>query len=187
MLLDKPLQSSRLVLRNLQAEDATSAYLGWLLDPEVNAYLEVRFSPPSETSELRSFILDANASSHSLLLGIFTDEGKQHIGNIKLGPIDAKHGVGDIGIVIGEKASWGKGYASEAIGCLTAYGFEVLGLAKITAGCYAVNEGSTRAFLNVGYQIEGRRLQQWQAGDGRVDGVLLGCVNPKFSIIPVGQ
>jgi [ribosomal protein S5]-alanine N-acetyltransferase len=176
MMLAEPLRGERLTLKSLGAEDATARYLAWMHDARVTAYLESRFSPPQSTDDLERFISDANASAHSLLLGIF--ESEQHIGNIKLGPIDPHHAVGDIGILIGEPSSWGKGYASEAIALLRDHAFSQLGLAKLTAGCYAANEGSTRAFLRAGFAEEGRRTSQWQSGDGRVDGILLGCVNP---------
>jgi [ribosomal protein S5]-alanine N-acetyltransferase len=176
MLLDQPLRGERLTLKSLSATHASDRYLSWMHDARVTAYLETRFSPPKTTDDLERFIADCNTSTHSLLLGIFV--GEEHIGNIKLGPIDRNHAVGDIGILIGEPSSWGKGYASEAISLLRDHAFAQLGLAKLTAGCYAVNEGSTRAFLRAGFVEEGRRISQWQAGDTRVDGVLLGCVKP---------
>jgi [ribosomal protein S5]-alanine N-acetyltransferase len=181
MLLSKPLPGNKLTLKSLGAAHATTRYLSWMHDARVTAYLESRFSPPQSTADLERFIADTNASTHSLLLGIF-DGGDQHVGNIKLGPIDRHHRVGDIGILIGEPSSWGKGYASEAIALMSAHAFSALSLAKLTAGCYDVNEGSTRAFLRAGFVVEGRRRLQWQVGEGRMDGILLGRVNPALMI-----
>lgn len=178
MQLTTPIIGESLFLRTLLPVDATPDYLGWLADPIVNAYLEVRFSPPRSVSDLATFITDINQSSHTLMLGIFLQENSRHIGNIKLGPIDWNHRVGDIGFLIGDKEVWGKGYASNAIALLSDYAFTYLGLAKLTAGCYAENEGSRRALLKAGFVEEGRRISQWLVADCRQDEILLGRVNP---------
>lgn len=181
MQLEIPIRSEHIVLRTLQPGDATLVYLGWLSDPAINAHLEVRFSPPQSVRDLAAFIADANTSSHTLMLGIFLQEDGRHIGNIKLGPIDWHHRVGDMGFLIGDKDQWGKGYASKAIAMLAEYAYAHLGLAKLTAGCYAENEGSRRALLKAGFVEEGRRIAQWLVAGRRQDGILLGRVNPSIA------
>lgn len=178
MRIEISIANENIFLRTLRRNDASTVYLSWLSDPEVNAYLEVRFSPPITTSDLEAFIDCVNESSDTLMLGIFLQKGGCHIGNIKLGPIDWNHQVAEIGFLIGDKEQWGKGYASKAISLLTDYAFDKLGLVKITSGCYAQNEGSRRALLNAGYIEEGRRLSQWVVAGCRQDGILMGRINP---------
>ena len=182
MQLETPLHSEHIFLRTLQPCDATLAYLGWLSDPQINAQLEVRFSPPQSTADLESFIASINASSHTLMLGIFLKEDDRHIGNIKLGPIDWHHQVGDVGFLIGDMSQWGKGLASTAIALLANYAFTHLKLAKLTAGCYAENDGSRRALQKAGFMEEGRRISQWLVAGRRQDGILLGRTNPATSV-----
>jgi ribosomal-protein-alanine N-acetyltransferase len=180
MKLDSKLESADIFLRSLNSSDVSIGYLAWLSDPEINASLEVRFAPTQTLNALELFITDINASSNNLLLGIFLQKSNDHIGNIKLGPIDWNHLTGDIGFLIGEKKQWGKGYASQSIALLVKYAFETLGLAKLTAGCYAENEGSRQALLKAGFLDEGRRKSQWISRGKRQDGILMGLVNPVF-------
>lgn len=182
MQLNTHIHCEQLVLRTLREKDASLAYLGWLSDPNINTYLEARFNPPRSLSELATYIADVNASSHSLLLGIFLANGDCHIGNIKLGPIDWNHKVGDVGFLIGDPLQWGKGYASKAIALLSDFAFAQLGLIKLTAGCYAENKGSCRALQKAGFVEEGRRISQWVVAGGRQDGILLGRLDPKRCI-----
>lgn len=178
MLLDKPLQTDRLILRSLGAGDATPAYARWLADPEVVRHLEVRFAPPQTIERIREFIATTNASASSLLLGICLKDpvhmSGQHIGNIKLGPIDGVHGRADIGFLIGEKSCWGQGYASEAIVALSDYALDHLGVRKVTAGCYAGNAASAKALLRAGFWQEAVLARHWQFEGERVDGWLFG-------------
>jgi RimJ/RimL family protein N-acetyltransferase len=154
MNLDKPLITDRLLLRTMSASDASNTYLAWMRDPEVIRFLESRFSVPERTQDLVDFILSINSSLDSLLLGIFLREDDRHIGNIKIGPIVKRHARAEIGYIIGERSAWGKGYATEAILEVCRYGFKDLGLAKISAGVYESNIGSTKALLKAGFVHE---------------------------------
>lgn len=174
-LVDGPLTRAQLT-----HEQATDRYLSWMHDPEVTRYLESRFAPPSGLSDLVAFIDACSASPTDLLLGMFLSDTQEHIGNIKLGPINPHHRTAEIGLLIGERSCWGKGHAARAISLVTDHAFSALGLIKVTAGCYAANIGSTVAFQRAGFIIEGRRLLQWECDGDRQDGVLLGKVNPAY-------
>jgi RimJ/RimL family protein N-acetyltransferase len=75
--------------------------------------------------------------------------------------------------MIGDRAAWGHGYASEAIKAVTIFGFTSLGLVKITAGCYADNAGSVRAFCKAGFAVEARLARHRSSGNGRDDEILM--------------
>ena len=151
MITDGPIETARLLLRNLTGADVTQRYLSWLNDPEVLRYLEIRFSKVSDLKELGSFVNAVNKSTDTLMLGIFRKDTGQHIGNIKLGPIKFDHARAEIGFLIGDRLSWGAGYASEAIQAVAQFGLERLNLAKIGAGCYETNLGSMKALLKAGF------------------------------------
>ncbi len=159
--------------------DASDEYLAWLSDPLVNQYLEVRFTPPETVLEIARYISDVNADSHALMFGIFLNLSGHHIGNIRLGDINWNHLTADVGFLIGDKGEWGKGYATAAIIQISEYAFKEIGIEKLTAGCYAQNEGSHRALIKSGFVEEGRRLSQCIAGTNRLDGILLGRVRAR--------
>lgn len=140
----------------LEPDGVTEEYVAWLNDPLVNRYLESRFVQ-ADMQSTRRFVEDALASPVTILFGIRSLGESRHVGNIKLGPIDRPHGRGEIGIMIGDRGAWGRGFATDAIECVVAIARMQLGLRKLTAGCYASNVGSLRAFTKAGFEIEGRR------------------------------
>jgi RimJ/RimL family protein N-acetyltransferase len=148
-------------------------------DPEVTKYLESRFYPNSLES-LREYVSKRAADRNSFFLAICLQGEDRHIGNIKVGPIDSNHRFADIGIVVGEKDFWGKGYGSEAIGIVVQYAFEVLNLHKLNAGCYEAQVGSMKAFQKNGFEIEAIRKKHYFCNGSYMDGVLLGLINPKY-------
>lgn len=59
----------------------------------------------------------------------------------------------NVGLWIGEPFQ-GKGYGTQVVASLTAYGFGKLGLSKIVADIFVGNWASRRAFEKNGYQLE---------------------------------
>lgn len=172
-----PLIGSGLMLRPLRPSDDMANYVRWMNDPEVMQFTESRFSQHSH-EELVEYVRNQNASPSNLLLGIVECRSERHIGNIKIGDVNPVHRFADIGIIIGDKSCWGRGYATESIRLLCEYAFRVLTLHKLFAGCYAQNRGAIRAFLKAGFVEEGRRLSQYLYRGQYTDAVQLGLVNP---------
>lgn len=171
-MLTTDIETNRLVLSCLQVEQVDETYLGWMTDAETVQYLETRGAAPSLDS-LRTYVQRMRDSDDSYFFGIFLREGGRHVGNIKLGPISAKHASAHLGLVIGDKAVWGTGIAGEAVGALTEWGFAHLALEKIIAGSYARNVGSVRAFQRQGFSIEGVQRRHVALDSGERDDVIL--------------
>ncbi len=162
-----------IVLFVLTPEDVSGAYVRWLNDPDIGQFLESRFTA-HDIASTRAFVSAQLDNPNVLFLGIRDKASGAHVGNIKLGPIDRQHGTADIGILIGERAVWGRGVATRAIALLAAIAANQLGLRKLTAGCYAANGGSERAFVRAGFTVEGRRPAQFLMGGTPEDMVLMG-------------
>jgi RimJ/RimL family protein N-acetyltransferase len=126
------LQGLHIYLRLLTPDDVSKTYVAWMNDNEIIQYLESRWSVQT-LETVRTFVQSMSDSPKDFLFGMFLNEIHQHIGNIKIGSIHFIHRHGDVGLIIGDKASWGKGIAFEAISLITRYGFEELNLNKLTA------------------------------------------------------
>lgn len=155
----------------LRPELVTQAYVDWLNDPLVNRYLESRFAVADEQGT-RQFVRRMLEDPSVLFLGIRSVALGRHVGNIKLAPIDRHHGLGEIGILIGDRSAWGRGIASAAIEQLARIARDELGLRKLTAGCYGSNAGSARAFQKAGFEMEGRRTRHFLS-EGQPEDLLL--------------
>src|SRR5262249_40163902 len=142
-------------------------YLCWMRDPDVTRYLECRFTYCT-LDDLRRFVAEVSTDQNALFLAIVLKQDDRHVGNLKLAAINRLHGSAEIGLLIGEKNCWNKGYATEAIRLVMAHAFSELGLHKLTAGCYDVNPASARAFLRAGFVREGLRREQFECEGRRV-------------------
>jgi RimJ/RimL family protein N-acetyltransferase len=160
MKTSRILQNNHICLRTLSILDASENYLSWMIDPDINRFLEARFAPPTGLDDLKAFIAACVGNPNVLLMGIFLIDGHKHIGNIKLGPVNRHHRVADVGFLIGDKSQWGKNFASQAIALISDFGLSELGLDKVTAGAYEENVGSQKALLKAGFVQEGELRSQ---------------------------
>ncbi|MDD5005730.1 MAG: GNAT family N-acetyltransferase [Candidatus Omnitrophica bacterium] len=147
------IEGKRIFLRNIVPEDINENYCRWMNDQDINKYMETRYFPHT-IEDIKQYVEKIHNNPEQIFLAICLKNEKQHIGNIKLGPINWIHRVGEISLFIGEKACWGKGYATEAIKLISNYAFYKLNLRKLTAGCYANNIGSLLAFQKANFVQE---------------------------------
>lgn len=160
----------RVELFQLRTSDVTGDYLRWLSNRDVTQYLEVRFSRP-ERDDLVAFVEQCLSSPSTVLLGIREREQGRHVGNIKLS-WSVNHQVGDVGIMLGDREHWGRGFASQSVRLVTALAFHTLGLRKLVAGIYRSNQSSVRTFHSAGFAQEAE-LRGHALLDGHPEDVLL--------------
>jgi [ribosomal protein S5]-alanine N-acetyltransferase len=166
-------RGARLHLRDLEVSDVGAGYETWMNDPAVTRFLESRFRSWTR-DDLIAFI-DADKRARSACsFAVCMNDSLRHIGNIRIGKYDPPHLNGSVGLLIGDAASRGKGYGTEAIELVCAIAFEKLGLHRLTAGCYATNFASIAAFKKAGFCQEGLQRERWVDGEHRVDGLMLG-------------
>lgn len=163
-------------IRKLTQHDINSTYCAWLNDPDTNRYLESRFINWN-IEMLENYFHEKEKSE--IMLAIIDKNTEIHIGNIKISSIDLIHKRAELGILIGNKDYWGKGVATEAIKLVTNYCFSTLKLHKVTAGAYAENKASIKAFLNNDFIIEGERHEHFISQSKWTSAILLGKINHK--------
>ncbi|MBT3399320.1 MAG: GNAT family N-acetyltransferase [Rhodospirillaceae bacterium] len=150
-------------------------YFDWMQDPDVLRHLEARFSDRSHEG-LRAFVEGCIRNPDQHLFSICLAADGRHVGNVKL-QVDSRHRRGDIGILIGDSTQRGRGLGVQAIESVCLYAFEALGLKKVTAGCYAPNLASIKAFTRAGFVIEATRPSHFVFENARVDGVFMARLN----------
>ena len=159
MSLNQTLESERLVYRPLDSGYCTPEYLRWLNDKEVTRYLEI-FAPYTE-NQLRTYLEESANNKTLLFWAIHLKNTNKHIGNIKIDPVNKYHGLGEYGIMMGDKQEWGKGYAAEASKRIIKFCFNEFGLRKITLGVVEENTAAVNLYLNLGFQTEGVYKKAW--------------------------
>ena len=145
-----------IILKKLDPnKDITKKYLNWMNDPIVHKFTEQRYKKHS-MKMIKDFVIEKNKSKDEFLYGIFLKKKlkAEHIGNIKLGPIDKIHKTAFISYFIGEKQFWNKGYTSKAFKIIFKKAKQKK-IKKLKAGLYALNKNSEGVLKKNGFSKEG--------------------------------
>lgn len=142
--------SDRLLLLPLESSDA-EVVLEWVNNEEIVRNFQFFTGAISIEEEVR-YIEDMEDSSTDLLLGII--EAGELIGTCGLHEIDFKNDTARLGVIIGKKEHWNKGYAREAICVLLDFAFSAAGLHKIYLNVFVTNQKSIRLYAEIGFQTE---------------------------------
>jgi RimJ/RimL family protein N-acetyltransferase len=172
------LVSERLYYKPLSLEHLSVSYVNWLNDPEVYKYLETGGDYTIE--KLEQYLKKIEESEEILFWAIHIKTNNKHIGNIKIDPIDKKHGLGEYGIMIGDSVEWGKGYAKEASLRIIKYCFDELSLRKITLGVISENTVAVELYKSIGFEIEGLFKRQSYTNGRYYDDIRMAVFNPSF-------
>jgi RimJ/RimL family protein N-acetyltransferase len=170
----------RIYLRRIEKNDLEGNYFQWLNDQEVTRWMQNGIFPNSAESMLEYYMSVATSRS-DMVLAIIVKDQERHIGNIGLSGLNQVFRNAEIGILIGEKDAWGKGYGSEAIRLLAGHAFRRLNLHRVSAGATAENIGCIKAFEKAGFTREGISRQAYFCEGQYRDCVHLGMLREEYN------
>jgi RimJ/RimL family protein N-acetyltransferase len=117
----------------------------------------------------------SDPTDDNAMFSVVTLADEELAGEALLWGIDSHNRAAHIGVSL-LPAFRGRGFGSDVVGVLCAYGFSVLGLHRLQAETLADNRAMQRAAMKSGFVLEGTmRRSAWVDGDF-VDDVLLGLL-----------
>lgn len=146
----------RVRLRSAERDDVP-LFHQWLNDPEVTHGLSLRL-PFSLASEERWFeeLAGRPASEQPLAIEIRDGDAWRLIGNSGFMDVSAIDRGAEIGLFIGDKSCWDRGYGEEVVRMLLDYGFGTLNLERVWLRVYDFNPRAIRCYEKCGFVHEGR-------------------------------
>ena len=158
----KPLRGNIIIgqkirLREKKLSDVRNDYR-WQSDPEL-AKLD---AAPTLEMSFAIYLLDyssvLNRRDARYPLAIETLEGK-HIGNCTCYDINEKKSEAQLGIMVGDKDYWDKGYGADAVNTLVDYVFENSSLNRLYLKTLDWNQRARRCFAKCGFTDCGKLKQ----------------------------
>jgi ribosomal-protein-alanine N-acetyltransferase len=148
------LWTERLLLSPLRQQDDAALFAA-TSDPEVMRYWDwPEHDSIALTTALVAAELQEVVAGEALYWAIRTGSGSPAIGTCDLSAIDQHHRRAEVGFMLA-RASWGKGYAFEAMHAVIAHATDVLGIERLTARTHAGNDRSALLLQRLGFTLEG--------------------------------
>ena len=148
------IEGKKIRLRPLRMDDLDHI-MAWANDWEVTRTLLMGRYPLTRENEKEWLESKLKASSEETVFVIETRDGK-YLGGINLFRIQPIDRHAELGLVIGSKKDWGKGYARESMELLIRYGFETLNLHAIYLGVVSFHDRAIKLYRSLGFVEEGR-------------------------------
>jgi ribosomal-protein-alanine N-acetyltransferase len=148
------LQTSRLTLRPLRAEDTENLH-ALFSDVEVMAYWDWEaFEDITLTASYLQGQLDAMAKERACHWAMLRNEDNVFVGCCDLSEIDRAHHRAEIGFMVG-RAYWGDGYTLEAMHAVIDHAAVSLRLRRLSARTHLGNVRSVKLLERLGFEEEG--------------------------------
>jgi len=177
-------------LVSLKAYDpatAAEAIARWELDTEYNRLEDSGPAFPPMAARLRERIERYEPRGSSFAFTIHTLADDRLIGIIDLDVTHWVNGDAYVGIGIGERDLWGKGYGTDAMRVMLRYAFRELNLHRVTLTVFEYNPRAIRSYEKAGFVVEGR-LRGWINREGRRwDMIHMGILREEWETLNTGD
>ncbi len=109
------------------------------------------------------------------LFGIRTLEEDRLIGFVDLSGVSA-YGNAWVGIAIGEREYWGRGYGTDAMKLVLRFGFLELGLHRVSLDVFGYNPRGIKSYEKAGFRHEGVEREMIKRDGKRHDVIFMGVL-----------
>jgi len=182
--LEQPiLRGERVFLRAPERSDIP-AFVRWFNDSLTTSFIMMR-APMSQASEEQWFdqMLQRDGKEAYHFVICLIEDGRA-IGNLGLFEIDHVNGHAGIGITIGEKELWGRGYGTDAMNALVDFGFGMLRLERLWLDVYDFNVRARRSYEKAGFVVEGTRRHEVFKRGRYYDTILMSILRDEWQALP---
>lgn len=166
------LKAENISLRAVEPADAELMY-EW--ENQVKHWYVSGTTSPIPKFVLREFTKIENQDvtvTKQVRLVINHDNTGKAIGCIDLFDVDLLNKRAGVGILIGDDAHRGKGYAHQALMLLKKYSLQILHLHQLFCNIHESNAGSLNLFAKAGFHPSGT-LKEWTLHNGRFENVIV--------------
>jgi RimJ/RimL family protein N-acetyltransferase len=166
-------------LRGVELDDLDRD-VRWVNDTEVTRHLNMRYplSRSAEEEWLKGVAVRPG-SYESINFAIETKDGI-HIGNLGFHEVHPEDRKARLGIMIGDKDYWSKGYGTDAMLTFLRFAFDEMNLHRVDLTVDAENERALACYRKCGF-VEEARLRQERYSSGRYfDQLVMGILRGEF-------
>ena len=181
----KDLYRGKLVrLCDVPPEEVAKSMIKWNRDSEQHRLADSDPAQLWSEKKLKEFIEKrAEGNPQGFRFWIRALEDDTLIGGSGLWVSSWNHADAWIGIFIGNRDYWSKGYGTDAMRLVVQYGFLELNLRRISLGLHAYNERALKTYQKIGFQMEGTMRGEVLKDETRFDSFWMGILREEWEAL----
>ena len=173
----KKLVGKRIYLSPRNVEDV-EVFTEWMNDFFITDYIGRSYRTVTLQDE-KEYLEKANTGKDTF--AIIDIETNEMIGTIGLHSVDNVNRTATLGIFIGNKNYWSKGYGTEAIQLILDFGFNYLNLNNIELALMEFNQRALKCYQKCGFKEIGRRRKCNFINGKYYDSILMDILAEEFT------
>ena len=168
-------------LSGIEPEELSKGFSRWSRDSEFKRLLDfdpARMHSAKATKDWMEKHMEAEKDIFWFSIRTLDDD--RLLGDVELAVINWGSRDAFVGLGIGERDFWGKGYGTEAMQLILRYAFLELNLRRVTLNVFEYNERAIRSYEKAGFRLEGRQRQMMQREGRRWDILYMGILKEEW-------
>lgn len=121
-----------------------------------------------------------SAANETYDFAIETLDESKYIGGCGINKLDWKNSVVTIGIFIGDKEYWNKGYGTDALNILIKFIFQQMNIHKIKINVFEYNKRAIKCYEKCGFKIEGVLRKEIFRDGEYYDDIVMGLLRDEY-------
>lgn len=179
--MSDPWRGQLVRLQRLDADTLAAAYTRWWQDSE---WVRLMTTSTARAISLRTqkewFEKLSGPEAGNFFFSVCTLDDDRLIGDVGLDGVNWQSGESFVGIAIGEREFWNRGYGSDAMRLILRYAFDELKLRRVSLNTFEYNPRAVRSYEKVGFRHEGRQRQALLRDGRRWDILYMGITRAEW-------
>lgn len=176
------LTGEKVYLAALEPEKVAELFNRWAGDTE---YWRLAVSDPAfqfSVAGIKDWLEEQLPNKDNYFFTIHLHQDNRPIGDAGLDGIDWVHGNAYLGIAIGEREEWGKGYGTDAVRLILRLAFTELNLHRVSLTVFDYNQRAIRSYEKAGFRPEGRQRGFLKREGRRWDLIYMGILRNEWEV-----
>lgn len=154
-MLDKNILSGGHIRLTTINKDDLPAIGRWYEDAGFARLFDATPAMPKSQAQLTRWLEDVDKDQNGYLFAIRPLDEPTLIGYVELDGILWSNGIAWLGLGLGDRGSWGRGYGTEAMSLILNFAFNELNLRRVQLSVFSYNERAIALYEKLGFVREG--------------------------------
>ena len=179
-MISSNILQGKLVRLTALVKDDLPTFSAWYEDAGFSRLLDAVPAAPKSEEQWGKWLEKTEKDKDSFIFAIRLTEGNDLVGYLELDGILWNHRNCWLGIGLGQRENWGKGYGREAMELALKFAFHELNLHRVQLSVFSYNQRANTLYQKLGFTREGVFREHLERDGQRFDMYLFGLLRSEW-------